>query len=115
MPTHTRRTRSQRRLRCPISAPQVAAQIRAVRDWNQTHPIGTPVIYWPGARYEKPRQGNTAAAAYLLEGHTAVVPIDAGRRLPVIALSHVEPLQICDRCRRPQCDRRPNNRLLPCV
>lgn len=60
---------------------------RAVEQFNEVAPIGTPVLYWPGAREGEGREGVTRSEAWLLGGHTPVVMVEG---YPGgIALSHV--------------------------
>lgn len=60
---------------------------RAVEQFNEVCPVGTPVLYWPGVREGEGRESVTRSAAWLLGGHTPVVMVEgyAGG----IALSHV--------------------------
>lgn len=61
--------------------------LRAVEQFNEHVPIGTPVLYWPGERTGEGRRSVTRSAAWLLGGHTPVVLVDG---YPGgIALSHV--------------------------
>ncbi|MFB6398323.1 hypothetical protein [Polymorphospora lycopeni] len=62
----------------------------AVQTFNDTHPIGTPVRYWKGAREGNGKTARTRTAAQLLGGHTAVVWLTgvAG----CISLTHVQPI-----------------------
>ena len=57
-----------------------------VKKFN-AHPVGVPVLYWPGTREGEGRKSITRSAAWLLGGHTPVVLVEgyAGG----IALSHV--------------------------
>lgn len=59
--------------------------------FNDLHPVGTPVIYYPGTRDAgRGRISTTRSTAWVLCGHTAVVMVDgyAGG----IALDHVDVL-----------------------
>ena len=60
---------------------------RAVEQFNVHHPVGTPVLYWPGLREGDGRESVTRSEAWLMGGHTPVVMVEgyAGG----IALSHV--------------------------
>ena len=60
---------------------------QAVEQFNAHHPVGTPVLYWPGTREGDGRESVTRSEAWLLGGHTPVVMVEgyAGG----IALSHV--------------------------
>jgi hypothetical protein len=67
--------------RLDVPAAELAAQL-----WNDRHPVGTPVIAYPGCRPEDdPRDERlvttTRSKAQVLGGHTAVV---------CIALTHVD-------------------------
>ncbi|WP_326642973.1 hypothetical protein OG884_06020 [Streptosporangium sp. NBC_01755] len=57
-------------------------------EWNETHPIGTPVLAWPGVREDEPMVTRTRTPAWTLGHGAAVVSVDgyAGG----IALTHVE-------------------------
>lgn len=61
------------------------------QEWNDAHPVGTPVRYWPGMRTGIGRKGVTTSEAWAIGGHTAVVRIDTDSSC--IALSHVEPAE----------------------
>lgn len=58
-------------------------------DWNATHPVGTPVLAWPGVREDEPLATRTRTPAWTLGHGAAVVSVEgyAGG----IALTHVEP------------------------
>ena len=59
-----------------------------VVEWfNDTHPLGTDVTYWPGAKSGEARQGQTRTPAWVLPSGDPVVSITgyAGG----IALTHV--------------------------
>lgn len=60
-----------------------------VEQFNQHVPVGTGVLFWPGAREGVGRVGATRSAAWALGGHTPVVLVEgyAGG----IALTHVTP------------------------
>jgi hypothetical protein len=73
--------------RCPDPEPA-----RAVRAWNKAHPVGTPVVYWPGFREVDGVWSNTRTPASVLGGHTAVVWVEG--RGDCIALTHVQPRPI---------------------
>ena len=61
--------------------------------WNELHPIGTAVEYWPGTRDGIPRIGQTRSSAWEVSGSAVVlVADDCGRPVPGgVALTHVEP------------------------
>ncbi|MCX4774615.1 hypothetical protein OG322_36010 [Streptomyces sp. NBC_01260] len=66
----------------------------AVARWNAAHPIGTPVVAYPGFRPEVDKNGmrlvtRTRSAASVLGWHTAVVWVEGHGAC--IALSHVDP------------------------
>jgi len=50
---------------------------------------GTPVRFWPAGIDGPGRQGRTVSAAWLLQGHTAVVLVESWCGL--LAVSHVQP------------------------
>ncbi len=73
---------------------------RAVERFNQAHPVGTPVTYWPGARTVTPwppgapkrefpgRESRTRTPAWLMSEVTPAVSVEG---YPGgIALTHVE-------------------------
>jgi len=59
-------------------------------EWNAKYPVGTPVLFWPGARQGDGRPSTTRSEAWELGDGTAVVKVKgyAGG----IALTHVEPV-----------------------
>lgn len=65
-----------------------------VRTWNEQHPVGTPVIAYPGARPEywsddvERLVTRTRSKAQVLSGHTAVVWVEGHGAC--IALTHVD-------------------------
>lgn len=67
----------------PTPAERVAA-------WNLTYPEGQPVRYWTGAREGAGETGSTRSAAWVTEGHTAVVFVTGHGSW--ICLTHVEPI-----------------------
>lgn len=64
------------------------------RTWNEQHPVGTPVIAYPGARPEyfgddvERLVTHTRSKAQVLGGHTAVVWVEGHGAC--IALTHVD-------------------------
>jgi hypothetical protein len=58
--------------------------------WNLTYPEGQPVRYWTGAREGTGETGRTRSAAWVAEGHTAVVQVTGHGAW--IALTHVDPI-----------------------
>jgi hypothetical protein len=68
---------------------------KLVKEWNQKHPPGTRVRYWPGARHGDGTPGKTIGEAYVLEGHTAVIGCEADDGTGghgCLALTHVDPI-----------------------
>ncbi|MFF7022958.1 hypothetical protein ACFY97_18395 [Streptomyces klenkii] len=62
--------------------------LKEVEAWNAGHPIGTPVLAFPGAREDAPLKTRTRSKAWVLGGHTPVVKVDG--HSGGIALTHVE-------------------------
>ena len=57
-------------------------------EWfNAACPVGSHVLYWPGALKGEPRKSVTRSEAWLLGGHTPVVMVEGYSG--GIALSHV--------------------------
>lgn len=66
-----------------------AKQIEVER-FNQLHPVGTPVRYWPGIRAGDGRESRTRTPAWLVGGHSPCVSV---KGYPGgIALTHVKVL-----------------------
>lgn len=61
---------------------------RRVQAWNAAHPVGTPVICWPGFRWGRGLRSSTTARAELLGGTVPAVRV-AGQLHP-IPLTHVQ-------------------------
>lgn len=69
-------------------------------EWNERHPVGTPVLFWPGGRTfddGRPvcagRESFTRSAAWNLGG--LGIPLVAVEGYPGgIALTHVEPREV---------------------
>jgi hypothetical protein len=61
-----------------------------VEAWNLTYPVGQAVRYWTGAREGAGETGRTRTAAWVAEGHTAVVQVTGHGAW--IALTHVDPI-----------------------
>jgi hypothetical protein len=61
-----------------------------VEAWNLTYPEGRAVRYWTGAREGAGATGRTRSAAWVAEGHTAVVQVTGHGAW--IALTHVDPI-----------------------
>jgi hypothetical protein len=72
-----------------MTTPRVIEQAELATAWNDKHPVGTPVRFWPGGRIGPGRPSVTRSRAWTLGDGTAVVSVEdyAGG----IALSHVEP------------------------
>lgn len=70
--------------RCPIPGPTAT-------QWNAAHPIGTPVLAWPGTLDSEPMHTRTRTPAWELGSGYPVVSVDgyAGG----IHLTHIEPLE----------------------
>jgi hypothetical protein len=60
---------------------------RAV-DWNIVHPVGSPVLAWPGTRDVEPLRTRTRSGAWTLPSGEAVVMVDG--HAGGIALTHVD-------------------------
>jgi hypothetical protein len=58
--------------------------------WNLTYPEGQAVRYWTGAREGAGETGRTRSAAWVAEGHTAVVQVTGHGAW--VALTHVDPI-----------------------
>jgi hypothetical protein len=68
--------------------PSKEAEELAALKWNQAHPVGTPVTFWP----MRNREGDglkavTTSEAWLASGDTAVIMLDKVRGY--VALDHV--------------------------
>jgi hypothetical protein len=64
--------------------------LAAMAAFNEHVPIGSSVLYWPGAREGEPRRSATRSAAWMLGDHTPVVMVDG---YPGgIALTHILPV-----------------------
>ncbi|MEE2040082.1 hypothetical protein Q8791_22965 [Nocardiopsis sp. CT-R113] len=70
--------------RCPVEGPTVA-------EWNAAHPVGTPVLAWPGALTDEPLRTRTRSRAWVLDSGYPVAMVDgyAGG----ILLTHLTPLE----------------------
>jgi aconitase B len=68
----------------------VSVEQREVAQFNEFVPVGTPVLYWPGARVGEGVRSATRSVAWLLGDHTPVVMVEgyAGG----VALTHVCPI-----------------------
>jgi hypothetical protein len=71
-----------------ISNSRVDNQHCIAEAWNDAHPTGTPVRYWPGLREGEGIESMTRSHATVLGGHTPVVWVEG--RGDCIALTHVE-------------------------
>lgn len=73
--------------RVEATARRSGKSLRLVEQFNEVVPIGSPVLYWPGAREGEGRKSVTRSEAWLLGSHTPVVMVEG---YPGgIALSHV--------------------------
>ncbi len=70
-----------------LSEAEISDQ-RAVEIFNERHPVGTPVRFWPGVKVGEGILSKVRAQAEILSGHTPVVWVEgcAG----CIALTHIE-------------------------
>lgn len=79
-PTHS--------LRPGVRLPDVPVSAE-VAQWNEHVPIGTPVLFWPGAREGQGRETRTRTKAWNMSGQPVVMVHGyAGG----IALTHVTPI-----------------------
>jgi hypothetical protein len=70
----------------------VTAPERLADEFNEAHPIGTPVRYWTGWREGDGKTGVTRSEARVLGGHTAVVWVTG--ESSCIALTHVDAVRV---------------------
>ena len=82
LPPRARRARKR-------SATGSACRERRLEQFNRRVAPGTPVRFWPAGIDGPGRQGRTVSAAWLLQGHTAVVLVESWCGL--LAVSHVQP------------------------
>lgn len=80
----------------PQGRPDAADHEATAAAWNDQHPVGTPVVAYPGARPEFDRNATrivtkTRSAAQVLSGHTPVVWVDGHDAC--IALTHIDPIE----------------------
>lgn len=61
-----------------------------VERFNERHPIGTEVDYWPVRLADEPVRSRTRSVAFIFDGHTPVVFVND--QSIAIALSHVRPV-----------------------
>lgn len=61
-----------------------------VEAWNLTHSEGQAVRYWTGAKEGPGQKGRTRSAAWVAEGHTAVVRVTGHGAW--VTLTHVKPI-----------------------
>jgi hypothetical protein len=59
--------------------------------WNAAHPVGTPVLAWPGTRDDEPLVTRTRTPAWTLGHGAAVVSVEG--RSGGIALTHIQPVE----------------------
>ncbi len=69
---------------------QRAAEAAAA--FNQKHPQGTPVLFWPGIRLDAPLKSRTRGEAWALPSGEPVVRVQG--RAGGIALSHIEVIAV---------------------
>jgi hypothetical protein len=69
--------------------PSKGAAEREAREWNEKHPIGTPVRFWSGTREGAGSTGETRSGAFVQCDHASVLVTGSAGS---IALSHVESL-----------------------
>lgn len=72
-------------------SPRKNKQQRAAEEaaaFNQKHPPGTPVRFWPGTRADEPLTSRTRGPAWVLPSGEAVIRVQG--RPGGVALSHVE-------------------------
>ncbi len=64
--------------------------MEAAATFNEANPVGTPVLFWPGARVGDGRTSKTRSNAWVMPSGDPVVLVDdyAGG----IALTHVTPI-----------------------
>lgn len=61
-----------------------------VETWNRVYPEGKAVRYWTGAKEGPGQKGRTRSAAWVAEGHTAVVQVTGHGAW--VQLTHVKPI-----------------------
>lgn len=61
--------------------------IGIVQDWNRRHPIGTPILFWPGAMEGPGKESKVRSEAWIMPNGVAVAMVEdyAGG----IALMHI--------------------------
>lgn len=59
--------------------------------WNTVHPVGTPVLAWPGTRDDEPLTTRTRTRAWTLGHGAAVVSVEG--RAGGIALTHIQVIE----------------------
>lgn len=69
-----------------------ATRPATAEDWNQNHPVGTPVRAYPGTRTAEPTLTRTRSRAWTL-GHGAAVVAVAGQAGGIL-LSHVDAITL---------------------
>jgi hypothetical protein len=72
----------------PPKRPTEKQMQRDCDDFNAAHAIGQTLKVWSGPREGAPVEREMSGPAYILGGHTAVVPVRGGGGC--IALSHVQ-------------------------
>jgi hypothetical protein len=82
-------------VRAVVEKAKAALEDRAHRQaekWNAVHPIGTPVLFWPGSRDDHGRQSVTRTPAWVLASGAPVVMVEG--YTGGIALTHVDPIEV---------------------
>ncbi|MFB4265360.1 hypothetical protein [Nonomuraea sp. GTA35] len=96
LPPHDRGLCQSSEPRKHVSSPEQAGKPwRWYRDaavaWNTAHPVGTPVLAWPGTRDDEPLMTRTRTPAWTLGHGAAVVSVEG--RSGGIALTHIQPIE----------------------
>lgn len=65
---------------------------RIADEWNQAHPIGTPVTYWTGLREGNGKYAITRSEAQVFGGHTPGLWVTGESSW--IALTHVDAVRV---------------------
>lgn len=72
-----------------MNAPKLTAE-----GFNARHPVGTPVLFWPGAKTGTGRKSKTRTPAWAMNVNDAVVSVEG---YPGgIALTHIEVQEVTD-------------------
>lgn len=70
----------------------MTAPERIADEFNEAHPLGTPVRYWPLTRQGDGKTAVTRTPAQVLGGHTPVVWVTG--ESSCIALTHVDAVRV---------------------